>query len=127
MYLTGVAELYPSMNVGYLRSHVVLDEDWLELRYAAADKAFRAVEALIAEEKLELQSCHDNDKSYDSDGNTVSSVASYIQEKPKKTHFDEHDRQFFNCLPSCFVFYFVFNTRDVSKSYCPFAKFNHSW
>ncbi len=126
-YLKSVAQLYPSMNMGYLRSHMVLDEDWLVKRDNAAVKARRAVEALIEAKQLVFQSCHDNDKHYDSDGNSVSSIASYMQKKAEKTNLDENDAEFFRQLRSCFSMYFAFDTRDISESYCPFAKFNKCW
>ena len=126
-YLESIAQWYPSMNMGYLRSHMVLDEDWLVKRDNAAVKARRAVEALIEAKKLVLPSCQDIDKSYDSDGNSVSSIASYMQKKAEKTKLDKNDAEFFMHLRSCFPLYFAFDTRDVSKSYCPFAKFNQTW
>jgi hypothetical protein len=51
-YLKSVAQFYPSMNMGYWRSHMVLDEDWLVKRDNAAVKARRALEALIEAKQL---------------------------------------------------------------------------
>ena len=106
---------------------MVLDEDWPNVRVNAASNAFRAVKDMIQAKELVFGSSNDDDKRYDSDGNSVSSVASYMQKKPKKTNLDEEDRKFFNSLPTCYALYFAFNTSDISKSYCPFAKYNKSW
>lgn len=127
MYLTAVQDMYPEHNMGYLRSHMVLDEDWANVRANAASNAFRAVKDIIEAKEPECESRNDDDKHYDSDGNTVSSVASYMQKKPKKTKLDDEDRKFFNSLPTCYALYFAFDTHNVSKSFCPFAKYNKSW
>ena len=50
-----------------------------------------------------------------------------MQKKPEKTNLDDEERKFFNSLPTCYALYFAFDTSDVSKSYCPFAKYNKSW
>ena len=135
MYLTAVKDMYPKHNMDYLRSHMVLDEDWRNVRVNAASNAFRAVKDMIQAEESVFGSSNDDDKHYDSDGNTVASDASHVQKKPKKTNLDDvdkktnlddEDRKFFNSLPTCYALYFAFNTSNVSKSYCPFAKYNKS-
>ena len=128
LYLIGVQDMYPELTIGSsLRSNMVLDEDWPNHRVNAADNAFRAVKDMIQAKELSLGSSDDDDKDYDSDGNSVSSVASYMQKKPKKTNLDDDDRIFFNSLPTCYALCFAFDTRDVTKSYCPFGKFNKCW
>ena len=127
MYLAAVQDMYPEHNMGYLRSHMVLDEDWPNGRVNAASNAFRAVKDMIQAKELVFRSSNDDDNGYNSEGNSVSSVASYMQKKPKKTNLDDDDRKFFTSLPTCYALYFAFDTSDVSKSYCPFAKYNKSW
>ena len=127
MYLTAVKDMYPEHNMDYLRSHMVLDDDWRNVRLNAASNAFRAVKDIIEAKEPVSGSSNDDDKCYDSDGNTVASDASHVQKKPKKTNLDDEDRKFFTSLPTCYALYFAFNTSDVSKSYCPFAKYNKSW
>ena len=63
-------------------------------RVNAASNAFRAVKDMIQAEESVFGSSNDDDKCYDSEGNSVSSVASYMQKKPKKTYLDEDDRNF---------------------------------
>lgn len=127
MYLTAVKDVYPEHNMDYLNKHMVLDEDWPNVRVNAASNAFRAVKDMIQAKELVFGSRDDDHNGYDSEGNSVSSVASYMQKKPKKTNLDEEDRKFFNSLPTCYALYFAFDTSDVSKSYCPFANYNKSW
>jgi hypothetical protein len=119
--------MYPQLTIDSLRSNMVLDEDWPNHRVNAADNAFRAVKDMIQAKELSLGSSDDDVKCYDSEGNSVSSVASYMQKKPKKTNLDDDDRIFFNSLPTCYALCFAFDTRDVTKSYCPFGKFNKCW
>ena len=97
------------------------------VRLNSASNAFRAVKDIIEAKEPVSGSSNDDDKRYDSDGNTVASVASYMEKKPKKTNLDDEDRKFFTSLPTCYALYFAFATSDVSKSYCPFAKYNKSW
>ena len=40
---------------------------------------------------------------------------------------DEEDKKFFTSLPTCYAMFFSFDSRDVSESYCPFAKHNKGW
>ena len=127
MYLTAVQDMYPEHNIDYLRSHMVLDEDWPNVRVNAASNAFRAVKDMIQAKELVFGSSNDDDKCYDSDSNTVASAASYMEKKPKKIYLDEEDRKFFNSLPTCYALYFAFDTSNVSQSYCLFAKYNKSW
>ena len=127
MYLAAVQDMYPEHNMGYLRSHMVLDEDWPNVRGNAASNAFRAVKDIIEAKEPVFGSSNDDDKCYDSDGNTVASVASYMQKKPKKTYLDEEDRKFFNSLATCYALYFAFDINNVSESFCPLAKYNNSW
>ena len=91
---------------------------------------------MIQAKELVFGSSDNDDNGYDSEGNSVSSVASYLQKKPKKTNLndddkktnlDDDDRKFFTSLPTCYALYFAFDTSDVSKSYCPFAKYNKIW
>ena len=86
MYLTAVKDMYPEHNMDYLRSHMVLDDDWRNVRLNAASNAFRAVKDIIEAKEPVSGSSNDDDKQYDSDGNTVASVASYMEKKPKKTY-----------------------------------------
>ena len=106
---------------------MVLDEDWRNVRVNAASNAFRAVKDIIEAKEPVFGSSNDDDKCYDSDGNTVASDASHVQKKPKKTYLDDDDRIFFDSLPTCYALNFAFDTRDVTKSYCPFGKFNECW
>jgi hypothetical protein len=39
-------------------------------------------------------------------------------------NLDEDDKKFFTSVPTCYALFFDFDSRDVSESYCPFAK---SW
>ncbi len=78
---------------------------------------------MIVEKKIE----HDNRTSLSDDESSDGSYASYVQNKPKKSNMDEEDKKFFTSLPSCYALFFAFNSRDVSKSCCPFAKHNEGW
>ena len=42
-------------------------------------------------------------------------------------NMDEEDKKFFTSLPTCYALFFAFDSRDVSESYCPFAKHNEGW
>jgi hypothetical protein len=40
---------------------------------------------------------------------------------------DEDNKKFFASLPTCYALFFAFGPRNVSESYCPFAKHNEGW
>jgi hypothetical protein len=42
-------------------------------------------------------------------------------------NMDEEDKKFFTSLPTCYALIFAFGSRDVSESYCPFAKHHENW
>ena len=42
-------------------------------------------------------------------------------------NLDEDDKKFFTSLPTCYALFFAFDSKDVSESYCPFAKYNEGW
>ena len=119
--------MYPELTIGSLRSNMVLDEDWPNHRVNAADNAYRGVKDMIQAKELSLGSSDDDDKDYDSDGNTVVNFPSTVEKPAKKTYLDDDDRIFFDSLPTCYALCFAFDTRDVTKSYCPFGKFNKCW
>ena len=77
---------------------------------------------MIADKKLEY-----DDRASLSDDDSESSVASYMQKKPKKTNMDDEDKKFFTCLPTCYAMFFAFDSKDFVGSYCPFSKHNKCW
>ena len=42
-------------------------------------------------------------------------------------NMDEEDKKFFTSLTTCYALFFAFDSRDVSESYCLFAKHNEGW
>lgn len=62
-----------------------------------------------------------------SDGSSDGSPAGCVQWRPKKVNLDEYDKKFFTSLPTCYALFFAFDSKDVSESYCPFAKYNEGW
>jgi hypothetical protein len=49
------------------------------------------------------------------------------RKKPNKVNLDEDDKKIFTSLPTCYALFFAFDSRNVSESYCPFAKYNEGW
>jgi len=49
------------------------------------------------------------------------------RKKTKKVNMDEEDKKFFTSLPTCYASFFAFDSRDVSESYCPYARHNEGW
>ena len=80
LYLKAMKEMYPQTNIEWLRSSMAFHEDWAKTRAVAALKAFISVKRMISDGILvfdDRASLSDNDSS-------ESSVASYMQKKPKK-------------------------------------------
>ncbi len=123
LYLQAIQEMYPGINTGRLSSNLAYYENWAQVRATAALKAFTTVKKMITEKKI----VYDNRTSLSDDESSDGSYASYIQKKPKKVNLDEDDKKFFTSLPTCYALFFAFDSRNVSESYCPFAKYNESW
>lgn len=123
LYLQAIQEMYPGINTGRLSSHLTYYEDWAQVRATAALKAFTTVKKMITEKKI----VYDKRTSLSDDESSDGSYASYVQKKPKKVNLDEDDKKFFTSLPTCYALFFAFDSRDVSESYCPFAKHNEGW
>ena len=123
LYLQAIQEMYPGINTGRLSSNLAYYENWAQVRATAALKAFTTVKKMITEKKI----VYDNRTSLSDDESSDGSYASYIQKKPKKVNLDEDDKKFFTSLPTCYALFFAFDSRNVSESYCPFAKYNEGW
>jgi hypothetical protein len=123
LYLRAIHEMYPGINTGWLSSNMTFYETWAQVRATAALKAFTFVRNLIVEKK----NLYDNRTSLSDDESSDGSYASYIQKKSKKVNMDEEDKKFFTSLQTCYALFFAFNSRDVSESYCPFAKYDEGW
>ena len=123
LYMQAIQEMYPGFNTGWLSSNLTFYENWAQVRATAALKAFTTVRNMITEKKI----VYDNRTSLSDDESSDGSYASYVKKKPKKMNMDEEDKKFFTSLPTCYALFFAFDSRDVSESYCPFAKHNEGW
>jgi hypothetical protein len=123
LYLKVIQEMYPGMNTGRLSSNLTYYENWAQVRATASLKAFTTVKKMITEKKI----VYDNRMSLSDDESSDGSYASYIQKKPKKVNLDKDDKKFFTSLLTCYALFFAFDSRNVSESYCPFAKYNEGW
>ena len=83
---------------------MAFDEDWSITSSFAGSRAFTPVKRMIADRKLE----YDDRASLSDDDDSESSVASYMQKKPKKMYMDYEDKKFFTCLATCYALFFAY-------------------
>jgi hypothetical protein len=127
LYLQAIQEMYPGINTGRLSSNLTYYENWAQVRATAALKAFTTVKKMITEKKIVYDNRLSLSDDESSDGSSDGSPVGCVQWRPKKVNLDEDDKKFFTSLPTCYVLFFAFDSKDDSESYCPFAKYNEGW
>ena len=77
-------------------------ENWAQVRFTAALKAFTTVRNIIVEKKIE----YDNRTSLSDDESSNGSYASYVQKKQRKWTWMRN----FTSLPTCHALFFAFDS-----------------